>query len=441
MFGFRNKKNKRKKTEIISRRQEAFRKKNNKEKLKNIKKLRLPKKIPNLNLLFLTILLLTGGLLMIFSASALIAYSTRDGDTFFYFKRQIIWIVLGSMAGLVFYILPIALIKKLSPLMLAGSLMLLLYILPEALFGKTAIDGTTTGIQMPFVNQINGATRWIDIGSFSLQPSELIKFTLVIYLSAWLTRDFKISKKDPTGDHMKKVLFPFLFIAGIISVLILLQRDFDTTVIIFLTILMVYYMSGNDRLHTIGTYGIGFFASLFGSLALILEPYRRSRVACFFDIFINGRPTGDKAQADCFQVWNGLVALGSGGLFGVGYGESRQKLGFLQEAAYTDSIFVIIGEEFGLIGAIFVIVGFLYFASLGLKIASDAPDKFSSLLAIGMTSWIVIQAFLNIAANLAVIPFGGMPLPFFTYGGSSTIVALMSVGLLLNISKKHKHSL
>jgi cell division protein FtsW len=173
-----------------------------------------------------------------------------------------------------------------------------------------------------------------------------------------------------------------------------------------------------------------------GLAATLLASYRMSRFQSFLQILINGEPSNTFKRGESFQVWNGLVALGLGGLLGVGYGQSKQKLFFLQEAAYTDSIFSIVGEEFGLLGTLAVILGFLVILSIGLKIAKEAPNKYLFLFASGITAWIIIQAFLNIAANLALIPFGGIPLPFLTYGGSNTIMILIGVGLLLNISKK-----
>jgi cell division protein FtsW len=177
-------------------------------------------------------------------------------------------------------------------------------------------------------------------------------------------------------------------------------------------------------------------SAIMGLAATLLASYRMSRFQSFLQILINGEPSNTFKRGESFQVWNGLVALGLGGLLGVGYGQSKQKLFFLQEAAYTDSIFSIVGEEFGLLGTLAVILGFLVILSIGLKIAKEAPNKYLFLFASGITAWIIIQAFLNIAANLALIPFGGIPLPFLTYGGSNTIMILIGVGLLLNISKK-----
>jgi cell division protein FtsW len=399
----------------------------------------------NLNMIFLTVLFLVCGLLMIYSASALIAYIYQDGDTFFYFKRQIIWIVIGSFLGFIFYNLSPKQLRFIGQLMLIGGFVLLLYLIPEAVFH----------VEFPLVKTLNGATRWIDLKFFDLQPSEFIKFPLVIFTASWLSfpkkipgwiEDFKKSNDVVYSSLVAMfVFFPFI-ILGLVSLLILLERDLDTLVIIVLTFLTIFYVAGTTTQHSLITVFTIIGSLIGGTLAMLLEPYRRARVDAFVDIVTKGQPSSESILSDSFQVWNGLIAIGSGGIasasifFGLGYGESKQKLFFLQEAAYTDSIFAIIAEEFGIIGALVVILGFLYFASLGVKIAQNAKDKFSANLAIGLTAWIVIQAFLNIAANLAVIPFGGMPLPFFTYGGSNTIMILIAVGTLLGISKHSSKS-
>ncbi len=395
---------------------------------------------PNVNLIVLVVLFLVAGLLMVFSASVYYGY-TEFGDPFYYFVRQSIWIFVGGVLGYLVYFFPLKYLRRFSPLVLAFGIVLLLYILPEALFGKTFPDPQTgeiltSGLQMPLVDALNGAPRWINLQFFNLQPSEIVKFAFIVYIAAWLSKERKETKsKDKLQDHLKFVVLPFLILLGFVSGLILVQRDFDTTVILALAVLIVYYVSGSDRIHTYGSILIVLLAFVLGGVSLTLEPYRRERVETFWHIFTYGEPAAGDAQAGGFQVFNGLVGLGSGGLLGSGFGESVVKQGYLQEAAYTDSIFVVVGEEFGFLGVVLIIIGFLYFASLGLDIARNAPDKFAALLAVGMTSLICVQAFLNMAAVLALIPFGGMPLPFFTYGGSGTIMTLIAVGVLLNISK------
>lgn len=399
-------------------------------------------------LILVVAFMLVFGLIMIFSASAILAY-TQYGDTFYYFKRQIIWIIIGGVFALLAFKIPINSLKKSSTLLLVGCLILMAYMLPEALSPSTEIGKV---IEMPFVSTKNGATRWIDFTLFDVQPAELVKIALIIFAARWfsLGDDLK-SKIEKTLTQFRENPFiyslgyffltflPFI-ILGLISIMILAQKDLDTIVIIVLTFISIFFAAGTNKKHTIVTI-LFLISSIFvGIGAMMAESYRQSRLNAFLQILLKGEPSEVSKLGDSFQVWNGLIAIGSGGIFGLGYNESRQKLFFLQEAAYTDSIFAVIAEEFGLIGSFVVILCFLFFASRGLNIAKNASTKFSSLLAIGLTSWIVIQAFLNIAANLSIIPFGGMPLPFFTYGGSNTITVLVAVGLLLNISREQKGS-
>ena len=388
------------------------------------------------------------GLIMIFSASAILAY-TQWGDTFYYFKRQIIWIVIGTILGFIAFKVPINSIKKSSTLILIIGLFLMAYMLPEALSPSNGIGKL---IEMPLVNTKNGATRWIDFTFFDVQPAELIKIALILFASRWFSMGDELKKNieksikkfqdNPLLHSLAFVFYTFLpfIVLGTIVVMILAQKDLDTIVIIVLTFISIFFAAGTTKKHTITALLFLIVSIAGGVIAMLAEGYRRVRFNSFLQILLQGEPSA-KAKTDAsFQIWNGLIAIGSGGIFGLGYNESRQKLFFLQEAAYTDSIFAVIAEEFGLIGSFVVILGFLFFASRGLSIAKNASTKFSSLLAIGLTSWIVIQGFLNIAANLSIIPFGGMPLPFFTYGGSNTITVLIAVGLLLNISREKKGS-
>jgi cell division protein FtsW len=391
---------------------------------------------PDFGLVLITGFMLIFGLVMIFSASAVLANS-RYEDVFYFFKRQIIWIIIGSILGFLVYKVPIFRIKKYSRTILIIGIFLLAYLIPEAIFK----------VEFPFVKTLNGATRWIDFSFFDLQPAEFIKLALIIFISAWFTisdntkksieKFIKRFEKNTFQHLVLNIVYSFLpfFVLGLIAVLILAERDLDTIVIIGLTFFAIYFAAGNRKKHTLLTILTLIFSVIFGILAMLMESYRKSRLETFLQILFNGEPSELAKRAESFQVWNGLVAIGSGGLFGLGYNESRQKLFFLNEAAYTDSIFAVIAEEFGLVGAMIVVLAFLIFISRGLRIAKNASDKFSALLAIGLTSWIGIQAFLNIAANLSIIPFGGMPLPFFTYGGSNTIMILVGVGLLMNISR------
>lgn len=371
-------------------------------------------------LLFLTLLLLFFGLLMIYSASAVVAYHTK-GSTFHYLLRQLIWISLGFFAMYVAARFPLDLLQRSSA-----------YIIILAIAGLLAV--------LILGEDINGARRWIYISDFSFQPSEVAKLAFVIYLAAWLSRtrgSFK-KLKEVVRDNIYNDLLPFMFLIGVICGLVLMQPDLDTAVIIAFTALAVYFVAGKDAIHTLGSIFIVGFTGLLGVGAAILAPYRLQRVNTFLQFLVNGNFTTIQKRNEAFQVWNGLLAVANGGLLGVGYGASTQKLYYLQETAWTDSIFAVIAEEFGLLGCVAVIVGFLYFLSIGYDIATHARSKFSALLAFGITTWIALQAFLNIGANLAVVPFGGMPLPLLSYGGSNTIAVMAGIGLLLNVSRQYK---
>lgn len=390
---------------------------------------------PSIPLLGTTVSFLIAGLLMIFSASAVLAF-VRYEDTFYFVKKQIIFIVIGFSVAYVLYKMKYLQLRYLSKVLLIIGTILLIYLIPQSLLG----------IELPGVVTLNGATRWIRIpGLFDIQPAELAKIVIIMFTSLWLTRGDKTKLKHEKwvkGYKDNEFLYPFikfgysnfpLVVVALTSFFILLERDLDTIVIIVLTFFAIYYASSTSKKESRFILILLSLALIVGVAASILEPYRRERVQSFVEILVNGEP--ENKQGGSFQIWNGLIAIGSGGIFGVGYGESRQKLFFLQEAAYTDSIFAVFAEEFGLIGSLILIFGYFYFMSIGLQIAKNSKNKYLAYMSIGVTAWISIQAFLNIAANLAIIPFGGMPLPFFTYGGSNTITTLMGIGLLLNASK------
>ncbi len=369
-------------------------------------------------LVYLSVVLIVFGLLMVYSASAVLAYS-EGRSTFYYFFLQIIWIAIGLVAAYIAYRIPLELFSKTSAITLGVTIAMLVLVL---VVGKN----------------LNGAKRWIDLGPFDLQPSEIAKLGFVIYLSAWLSRKRPTFRtfKEVFQRHLYYELLPFMLLLGVVCVLVVIEPDLDTTVIIAVTALAVYFAAGNDALHTLGSIMIVFTSAVVGVFAALTADYRVGRVRTYLDFLLTGVVSDPRGQG--FQVWNGLIAIGSGGLFGVGFGDSKQKLFYLQNAAFTDSIFSVIAEEFGLLGSILIIIAFLYFMAIGVSIAQKAPDKFSALLALGITTWITLQAFLNIGANLALIPFGGIPLPFLSYGGSNTLMVLIGVGILLNISKHAK---
>lgn len=315
----------------------------------------------NIGLIIVVGILLVFGLLMIYSSSSSLALVYRDGDFFYYVKRQFVWILIGSILGYLFYRLKYDIIRKLGFYITVFSLVLIIYTLPKALFG----------IDMPLVKTLNGATRWIDLIFFDLQPSELFKFGIIIFTASWLTmsqssikRIEQTLKKYRDREYTYRVLnFIYLLFPVVLtvfgSILILLQKDFDTIIIIFVGFLAAYYIGVDKKYQKTAIIVVLILGTIASTFALIGVEYRRQRVESYIEILVHGEPSETSKRAESFQVWNGLVGIGSGGFFGLGYGESRQKLFFLQEAAYTDSIYAIIGEEFGLVGSLSVIFLFL----------------------------------------------------------------------------------
>jgi cell division protein FtsW len=269
-------------------------------------------------------------------------------------------------------------------------------------------------------NTISGAQRWLSVGVFSFQPSELVKLLLVIYLAHWLVRKRAVIESVSSG------LVPFILLVSLILLLILLQNDLGTSVIVALVALALFYSAGGRIAHILAVLAGGTLTYL---VIILATGFRRAR----FDAFLNPLPPGCGGGAS-YQVCQGLISLGSGGLTGRGLGDSIQKAGYLPNP-FTDGIFAVLGEELGLLGCATVLFLFVVIAYRGLQIARRAPDSFGSLLACGITCWIVVQAAVNIASVSDLVPFTGVPLPFVSFGGSSLIATLAAVGILLNISR------
>lgn len=333
------------------------------------------------------------GVVMVGNASVVEAY--RDfGDQFYYLRLQVQWVALGILALMVTSFFNYHKLKFLAtPLMVFTLLSLVLVLVPG--IGTQAL----------------GARRWLGIGSLNFQPAELVKLAFVLYLAALLSG--------------KKRTLPFLLLLGIILVLIMLEPDLGTAVIVTATGMIVYFASGAPLLLIAG---IGLLGLLTGIGLIFFSPYRRERLLTFLD------PTRDPLGAS-YHIRQILIALGSGGLFGLGLGRSRQKYEYLP-AVTTDSIFAVIAEEIGFIGGLVMILAFSLLIWRGFKIAKEAPDEFGKLLAVGVISWIGLQALINLGAMVALVPLTGLPLPLISYGGSSLVLTLTGMGILLNISKQ-----
>ncbi len=361
-----------------------------------------PEKQFDKTLFFTVLTLLALGLVMISSAGVIYS-QTRFGDGYYFFKHQLFFGVLPGFAVLYFFQkIDYRVWKKFAvPFFLVAIIFLMLVFVP--------------GVG----SKVYGASRWIQLGPFSFQPSEMAKLAIVIYLAAWFE-----SKGTKKIKDFFEGLLPFLGIMGLVGFLIIKQPDMGTLGVIILTAFAMFFVSGARLKHL-------FSMSLFGTFVLWilikLEPYRFDRISAFLD-------PGSDPKGIGYQINQALLAVGSGGFLGVGLGHSRQKFNYLPEPV-GDSIFAIIGEELGFIGGVFLVVLFLILASRGLKIAKNAPDVFGRLVAAGIVTWIIVQAFINISANVALVPLTGIPLPFISYGGTSIVFLMAAVGILLNISK------
>ena len=372
---------------------------------------------PDFALMIVIGFLLVFGWVMVYSSSVIVAFS-QDRTPWFYFLRQLMWITAGSILGYFIYRFDYKRLPQIAPVLIMTAISLLIIVL---------IAGVN----------INGSQRWIRLPFFDLQPSEFAKLAFIIYLGSWLSRKRTTPKhKNQLTNYFLVEMLPFLTVLGTVLVLILVEPDLGTTAIIGMVAISMYFIAGTGLAHNLGMSILAIFSLLIGSLAAILESYRLERIKTYVSVIQTGLP--DDRFGAGYQLSQVLTAVGSGGLFGLGFGQSKQKFNYLGETAFSDTIFAVIAEEFGFLGSVIIISAFLYIAIRGLKIAKAAPDQLSSLLAAGLTIWISMQAFLNIAANIGLIPLTGIPLPFISYGGSSMIVTLIGVGLLLNISRYAK---
>lgn len=343
----------------------------------------------------IVVLLTLFGLFMIYDASSFIAF--RDfGDKYHYVKDQCIWIVLGLISLGFFSLFDYRKLYYFSlPILILAIILLALVFVP--------------GIGI----YVLGAHRWINAHFFTLQPAEFAKLALAIYLSAWF------SHKE------KGRLLPFLLLIGLVVFLIMLEPDMGTAVIILVEALSIYFLSGANIASFVLLLPL---AAVLGFIFIKLEPYRAQRLTTFLNL-------NTSILDSSYHVKQILIAFGMGGLTGVGLGNSLQKYAYLPENT-TDSIFAIIAEELGFIGATTLIVLFILVLWRGFFISACAKDAFGRLLAGGITAFLAAQIIINLAAQTALIPLTGVPLPFISYGGSALIVNLSSIGILINISRQ-----
>ena len=359
---------------------------------------------PDYVLLGTTLFLVFFGLIVLSSAS-LVLSQNRYGNTFYYLVHQLIFgalpgIILMSVASVVSY----TIWRRLAPVLMLVSI------------------GTLVLVLIPNVGiEIGGAKRWLNLGITTFQPSELAKLSLILYLAAWFDK-----KQHSIGDLVSGYI-PSLIIVGLFVGLIYLQPDLGTLIIISLIAASMFFVAGTKLRH-LATTAVLAFTALY--LAIRAAPYRVARLVTFLD------PSYDP-QGIGYHVNQALLAVGSGGLLGYGFNRSLQKYNYLPEPM-TDSVFAIMAEEMGFIRTALIVAAFAVLIYSGFKVAQNAPDDFSRLLAVGITSWIGIQTFINIGALIGILPLTGIPLPFLSYGSSNLIVTLLGIGILLNISK-HAH--
>jgi cell division protein FtsW len=343
------------------------------------------------------------GLVMVFSASSATAYA-EHGDIAYYLKRQLIWLAIGLTGAYFCYRIEYHRLRKAAPyLLLAAVVGLILVFVPHVGLG------------------VNGGRRWIGTASLSLEPSEFAKLALVIYLSAML------ASRGERITSLGRGLFPLCVPVVFMAVLVLKEPDMGTASLLFFIAFTLFFAAGARLTHLVA---IVLATVPVAALTVLASPYRRARIFAFVDPWKDPLNTG-------FHIVQSLLALGSGGLFGVGLGASRAKFFYLPEQ-YTDFIFSVLGEELGLIGTLAVVVLFVTLAYRAVRIALAAPDRFGFFLAIGCGAMIAIQAFVNIGVVSSSWPVTGVPLPFISFGGSSLIVNLIAVALIANVGRQRR---
>jgi len=363
-------------------------------------KLRLAKPGTDFIFLFVVMALVSVGLVMIFSASPTLGL--RLGDSYHYLKRHVAHLAIGMAALLLGMGLDYHYLKKYAtPVLLAVTAMLFMVFIPG--LGRS----------------VGGAVRWIDVFGFSFQPSEIAKMAIVIYLAS------VFSSWKAAGREALKIILVALIPVIFISFLVLKQPDLGTTLVMGGTAFIMLFLAGVPWAYLLTLGGLS------GAMLVILSltsGYRMRRIIAFFDPWGSPHTIG-------FHIIQSLLAIGSGGLFGLGLRGSRQKFFYLPQH-YTDFIFSILSEELGFLGALGVVVLFIIFTIRGIRIARFARDEFGCLLAGGIVSWIALQSIINLYVVTGLFPTTGIPLPFISFGGTSLIVTLFAVGVLLNIGRR-----
>lgn len=352
-------------------------------------------------LLWIIGILVVFGVIMVASAGTVYA-DIRYGDAYFFLKRQLLGIFVGAC---MLFVLSRVDYRSLKPWAVPAFLVSIGFLV------ALLIPGVGTNVY--------GATRWIDLGFASFQPSEMAKLAMILYFSAWLS-----ARGVRAVSRFSEGFLPYATVVGMIGILLLLQPDMGTLMVMVSVSGAMFFVAGGSLRDITGSFFAGFV--LFAMLVFGSE-YRWDRLMTFL------HPETDP-QGIGYHIQQALIALGSGGMFGLGLGNSHQKFNYLPEPA-GDSIFAIIGEELGMIGAGLLILVFLFFALRGYCVAVKSADDFGRFLAAGIVSWVSIQALINMSAITGLIPLTGVPLPFISYGGSSVVFLLAGMGILLSVSR------
>ncbi|HMA34983.1 MAG TPA: putative lipid II flippase FtsW [Chloroflexia bacterium] len=343
------------------------------------------------------------GLVMVYSASYAEALAADPSNPALFALKHLQSLLTGAVLLVIFTAVPYPFWRRISVPAMGLTLLLLVLVL----IAPAAISP-----------DINGAHRWIQLGPFSMQPSELCKLVLVLYIADWL------SQKGQKVRDLTYGLIPFGVVMGMIAFLVLREPDMGTTLVLIAIGVAIFFIAGAHMIHFLASTVMGGFVFY---LLMFTASYRSNRFATFID------PDSDPLGAG-YHISQSRMALGSGGLFGLGLGAGRQKFGWLPEQ-FTDTIFAVLGQEWGFIGAVLLLVLFGLLIFRGTRTALRARDSYGTLLATGITAWIGVQALINIGSVCGAIPFTGITLPFISYGGSSLAVTMAGVGLLLNISR------
>ncbi len=352
------------------------------------------------NLAAVALILLCVGIVMIYSASAIYAYENL-GDSSYYLKRHLLYVAIGFCCCLFAMSVDLEKLRKLAkPLLLFSFVLLLLVLVPG--IGRVA----------------GGARRWLHVGFLSFQPSELAKFALILYTADFLTRK-RLELRSFTRGFL-----PVLMVMGAVCVLILAQPDLGTVVAIIAVCFVMFFVAGIRLSHILSL----ILTALPAAYLLVFNvPYRRNRILAFLNPWRDPQGAG-------FQIIQSLVAFGSGGFFGAGLGQGKQKLLYLP-AAYTDFVFSIIGEELGFLGAAAIVILFILFLIYATRISLKARTTFGRLFSFGLLSCLMFEAIVNMGVATSLLPTKGLPMPFLSYGGTSLIFNMINVGLILNIGR------